>query len=338
MRPTSSSSIGRAVTRGLLVVVLVAGLALAPVAGAQSTQADGIDPDVVLLSVSVQPSGDAVWTITHRVRLATDEEEAAFDSYRLDLEEDTALYRDRFHNRMNATAEDASAATGREMAIRNVSVSARREELPQAYGVVTYRFRWTNFAATPDDRLVVGDAVDGLFLDNETALRVTWPEGYELAAATPSPAETRDDAVRWEGPRSFADGEPRVRLAPAGGTGVGGPLAPPLLTAGALAVLVVFGAVALAARRDAGPFGDGTGAGGPPPDPTDADLLSNEEQVLRLLEAHGGRMKQADVAEALEWTDAKTSQVTTDLREQGELDAFRLGRENVLELPDEDDT
>ena len=49
-------------------------------------------------------------------------------------------------------------------------------------------------------------------------------------------------------------------------------------------------------------------------------------------------MKQQAVAEELGWTDAKTSQVTKGLREEGDLDGFRLGRENVLSLPESDDT
>jgi hypothetical protein len=325
------------VRRALLAVVVVAGLFATPPAASAQLQPDGIDPDDVLLAVSVEESGDATWTITYRVRLDTNETEAAFSSYRSDVESDPATHRERFHNRMNATAEDASAATGREMAIRNVSVSVDREELPQAYGVVAYRFRWTNFAATEGDALVVGDAIDGLLLDNETALFVGWPSGYERESVTPPPTETRENAVLWEGPRSFASGEPRARVVPAGADGGpdggGLPGGVPLLAAAAVLLLAGVGAVA-AVRRGVGPFGGEPSAD---PAPTDEALLSNEEQVLRLIEENGGRMKQAGVAEALGWTDAKTSQVTTTLREEGELDAFRLGRENVLELPEEND-
>lgn len=73
-------------------------------------------------------------------------------------------------------------------------------------------------------------------------------------------------------------------------------------------------------------------AEGPPP-----ELLSNEEQVSRLLERNGGRMKQQEVVAELGWTEAKTSQVVTKMREEGDLDGFRIGRENVLALPDEED-
>jgi hypothetical protein len=71
-----------------------------------------------------------------------------------------------------------------------------------------------------------------------------------------------------------------------------------------------------------------------PPD----ELLSNEERVLRLVRDRGGRLKQQEVAEALDWTDAKTSQVVRSMRDEGQLDGFRLGRENVLTLPEDEET
>ena len=76
------------------------------------------------------------------------------------------------------------------------------------------------------------------------------------------------------------------------------------------------------------------------PGETDADpdpaLLSNEERVMQLLEANGGRMKQQRVVEELEWTDAKTSKVVSGMRESGTIESFRIGRENVLTTPEDD--
>lgn len=333
----------RVVNRGLVVALVVA-VVVGGAGGATAQHAafqEDIDPDDVLLSADVQADGDAAWTVEYRVRLDDDESEAAFESYREDLEANTSTYTERFHNRMNATAEDASAATGREMAIRNVSVSARRESLPQQYGVVTYTFEWTNFAAVEGDRLVVGDAVDGLFLDEETSLLVSWPEGYAMAEASPPPDASRQRAATWDGPLDFAGGEPRLTLAPADDVGTDDGTAESAAPLGAALLLVVAAVVVALFVRTRGhwPFGAGDASGSEDAvDPTDDALLSNEEQVLALIEQRGGRMKQADVAEELGWTAAKTSQVTKGLREDGELEAFRLGRENVLELPDEDDT
>ncbi|TKX45672.1 MULTISPECIES: hypothetical protein [unclassified Halorubrum] len=334
-----------------------------------------VEPDDVSMEVAVQPDGDARWTVEYRIRLGTDEEERAFEQLRVDVENDTEAYTTRFRDRMASTAETAETATGRNMTVSNATVTAERRELPQAYGVLTYRFEWTNFAAVDGDRLRVGDAVDGLFLDDSSSLIVSWPEGYRLGETTPEPSEVRERSVVWNGPVDFSAGQPRISVAPAG------PLSgvPTAGVAALFGALVVAGAAVAYRRRDAepaAPAGGGdaeteatgdapaNGSGAPKsaaaasdstaeptagdddgdasepdsdePRPVDGDLLSNEEQVLRLIESEGGRMKQKQVAERLDWTAAKTSQVVTGLRDEGDLDGFRLGRENVLSLPDYD--
>jgi len=47
-------------------------------------------------------------------------------------------------------------------------------------------------------------------------------------------------------------------------------------------------------------------------------------------------VKQQEVVSELDWTEAKTSQVVGDLREDDEIDVFRIGRENVLALPEDE--
>jgi len=371
-----------------------------------------VAPDDVLIEVSVEPDGDAVWEMQYRVRLATDDEEQAFTELRTDVENDPEAYTDRFRQRMVSTADVAENATGREMEISNTTITAERRELPQSYGVLTYRFRWEGFAAVDDDRLVVGDAIDGMFLDEASSLILSWPDGYEIADVSPSPTETRERSVVWDGPVEFTDGQPRVTVGPEG-LGAGS------LALVAFGLLVVAGAAivyrrrrrartasaatgeeatgateagaagATAAGAATGPTDDSNAAGGdaeaeskpdstgdpdatvgsdaataptdsagddaddsagdnaddsadndagdePPTAPVDDELLSNGEQVLRLITANGGRMKQKRVADELDWTAAKTSQVVTGLRDDDELDGFRLGRENVLSLPDYD--
>lgn len=349
---------------GCLVLICVA-----PVAGVSSGSAfaqQEIDTDDVLMSIAIEEDGDAVWEIEYRTRLETDDDERAFADLQSDVESDPDAYADRFRDRMNGTAGAAENATGREMAITGITVSAENRTLPQEYGVLTYRFRWSNFAATDGERLVVGDAIDGLFLDDETSLLLSWPEGYDLSGATPEPTETRESAVVYDGPLDFAGGEPRIELAPSSGAGADGSdvsdggdaedgrSLPGWASIAVLALALLAGVVTFLAYRrrdegaDAGTEGtpesgadSGTESGGDEPAgngapaPPDEELLSNEEQVLRLIESEGGRMKQQAVAEELGWTDAKTSQVTKTLRENGDLEGFRLGRENVLTLPEE---
>jgi len=114
----------------------------------------------------------------------------------------------------------------------------------------------------------------------------------------------------------------------------------------ALAVVLVLGDARVVTRRGDGPLPAVLGSGpGGPATPTAAtaddegpppELLGNETPVRQLPEQNGGRTKQKEVAEQLDWTAAETSQVVGDLGNEGEGESLRLGRENVFALPDVD--
>ncbi|MEF8775464.1 MAG: hypothetical protein V5A43_03045 [Haloarculaceae archaeon] len=389
-----------AVLGALLLVAPVAGPALAGV-GALPAQSD-VDPDTVLMDVALEADGDAVWTVSYRVRLDDENATAAFESVAAEIEADPETYSAPFERRMARTVAAAANATGREMSLRNLTVSTREESLPQATGVVVYRFEWVGFAAVADGTIEAGDAIDQLYLDGDTRLAISWPADYHRTSVAPPTTRAEPTEVVWAGERSFDPGEPRVTVAPgaAGGDGgdegddgSGGPLEglAPLLMAAVLGGLVLVALWVVGRRRGwplpgsggdegagtapgADASGPSTGTGGEaargrgPASATEAgpasgqagqasggqagqarapagelaggedqpppDLLSNEERVLGLLREAGGRMKQQQVAEELDWTAAKTSQVVGDMRDAGDLESFRVGRENVLRLPE----
>jgi len=369
-----------------VVVTLVAVLVLA--GGATGTHGEGsspvaasgvdIDPDSVLLQVTIGPDGTGEWRVEYYIRLDDENATEAFERHRAEIEANESAYRDPFATDMRASAATAEDATGRRMAISNVTVNATEERTTgQRYGVIRYTFDWSGFAASNDTAIVAGDALGGVFLNDRTTLIVAWPEGYRRVSVSPPPGDARDRAVVWSGEFHFASGEPRIVVsnattpgggttAPGGSTGTdGGPLPAgdgslPLVVVG---VIVLIGVLAVVARRylgsgqypgeargDDGDASGGeegeTGEGGavgvdsPAEDGTDdqplTELLSNEEQVRSALDAHGGRMKQQELADELDWTDAKTSKVIRGMREDGSIETFRLGRENVVTLPDTD--
>jgi uncharacterized membrane protein len=270
---------------------------------------------------------------------------------------------------MERTVTTAENETEREMSATNFTVTTERRSQPDAeFGVVTFQFEWSSFAAVDGSRLRAGEAIERLFLDEGVNLQFSWPAQYRVESVDPAPALEEDQRVVWRGQLDFDAGQPSVVLTGAGqlggdgttgdggedgtdgqtsadSTGDGGVLSPLVgLTIVAVAVLAGIAAVALRTRRKEDQTGatpsnteseksaeTGTDESAPP-----AELLSNEERVLRLLEENGGRVKQQAVAEELDWTAAKTSQVVSDLREADSVESFRLGRENVLTLPDVD--
>jgi len=344
------------------------------------------DPDTVSLSADLDEDGDAQWQFTYRMQLETDNETQAFEELREDVNANTSEYIDRFRGRITDTVDAAENATGREMAVANVSVSTRVNSLNEdSLGVVTYSFEWQGFAAVDGDRVTAGDALNGFYLDNQTSLTMSWPNGYALESVDPVGSEPRDRAVRWSGPLEFGAEQPRVVVAPGSdsttttstatttdGGGAGGDgdadassLVVPAAV-GAVVAVVVLGAGGWLYLRQREPDGSLDGAVGRPGDDaggpgrggagaaagaagaSDADddsgddgppseLLSNEERVEQFLESAGGRAKQQAVVDALDWTEAKTSQVVNEMQENGDIEKFRIGRENVLKLPEADD-
>ncbi|QSG04242.1 putative membrane-associated trancriptional regulator [Natranaeroarchaeum sulfidigenes] len=374
---------------GIVAVLTMVGVAGAVDGGSHSLQEAGpesptaqesFDADDARLTVTVDSDGTATWTVEYWKRLDDDESEEAFASIESDVEENPEEYVDGFAESMNDTVASAADDTDREMSASGYTVSTRTESIPQEYGVLTYQFEWSGFAAVDGDRMEIGDAISGFYLDDQTRLVIGWPGEYGLVDVRPEPNETRSDSVLWRGSETtFVGDEPRVVVStePDDADGLddgtvdgedssGIPLIP--VGGGVTGVFLLFmlwwlysrglsdeGAEdgdTVAQDRDgtqtaavAGGVSTGgdeasTDLSGEAIDESDSgppsELLSNEERVVRLLEQHDGRLKQQQVVQELDWTDAKTSQVISDLREEGTVETFRIGRENVVRLPEVD--
>lgn len=337
----------------LAVVLVVGGLPLvaadAPSQPEPALSPADIDADEIRMDIALQEDGSAEWTIEFWVELEDDERADAFDSLREDIDENPDDHTSEFADRIDETVTGASEATGREMAAEDVTVATERQSLTREYGVVRYTFQWHGFAAVEGDELHAGDAIEGLYVDDGTRLLISWPEAYEATSVTPEPDDERDRAVIWHGSETdFVDGEPRVVVAPAGLGLSWGLIGGAVAGLGVLAVLgfwwyrtrasddAATGTVTAGEAADGSTPEPGATDGAPPAEEVpDPDLLSNEEQVMLVLERHGGRIKQQTVVEELDWTDAKTSKVVGSLREEGKIESFRIGRENVLTVPEE---
>lgn len=62
-------------------------------------------------------------------------------------------------------------------------------------------------------------------------------------------------------------------------------------------------------------------------------VLTNEEQVLQLLESNGGRMRQSHIVEATEWSKSKVSMLLSEMEREGLISKLRIGRENIISKP-----
>ena len=333
-----------------------------------------IDADDITMSAQIYENGTATLEIDYQIRLDSDADRQAFEEIQSELASNESAYLGPFRERMNRTVAAAESATDREMTASGFAVSTDRDSQLQAeFGHVRYRFEWGGFAVVDDGTIRTGDAVDSLFLDDSESLVFQWPDGYGVASSEPDPERVENNSIVWQGQIDFEAGQPRVVLSTDADDGAGNGGSDPEDLSGdgdggtddggtddggtddggtddggssSMSVMPMLGIVGLVLVAGAGVAvlvtnrgEDGSKEDEAATDPADTppeDLLSNEERVLQLLQKNGGRVKQKQVAEQLDWTAAKTSQVVGGLRDDDEVDSFRLGRENVLTLPDVD--
>ncbi|WP_135854807.1 helix-turn-helix transcriptional regulator [Halorussus salinus] len=215
-------------------------------------------------------------------------------------------------------------------------------------------------------------------LGDEQTLTISVPNSYYLSSGSPSGGKIVNGTVlRYEGPQQFERGDFDMTYSPKntetptttpkegflpGGSGLWGAVVVFLLLTGS------FGAYALAQRRGVDPTPAAEPSSADAPDDDDAgasaaepranddgnaladerasedesepepELLSDEERVLRLLRDNDGRMKQGQIVKETNWSNAKVSQLLSKMDDNDDVDKLRIGRENLITLPDEDVT
>lgn len=338
-------------------------------------QTEGVpEADATVTRIALAPDGTAEWTLTVRIALDTDASIEEFEAFREEFAANESRFIDRFRDRITGVLKNARADTEREMNVTGFAAETGTEEFPQRWGYLSYRFDWTGFAVADGESVSVGDVFQGgLFLRADDLLFIEGPANYQVASVDPASDQQDDAQLQWNGPRSFADERPQVRFTADGtggdsaapgspddgetGTGTetgadGGLLVPAsLLAAGAVAAGLALGVVYVRRRTDAD-GDDATGRNGSV-DPTprgasedaetgvtggqDGGLATDEDRVVALLREEGGRMRQAAIADQLDWSDSKASRVLSTMADEGTIEKLRIGRENVIDLRDPED-
>ncbi|WP_135824930.1 helix-turn-helix transcriptional regulator [Halorussus ruber] len=345
--------------------------AAASVNGTESnaTVRDGTD-----MYVSIGERGDARWNVTARFVLRDENETEAFRQlagrYR-NGNADVGFSPKTFER----VVERADADSDRPMALGNVNRSARLRD-NGSVGLLSLSFTWHNFTHVEDDKILLGDAFwvgsDTWLpaLTDDQTLTIDGPSGYYVELSSVAHNGTR---ISYDGPRKFDRGDFSVTYSPKN-TGPSESSEFPDLSSvpGLLLALLVFGLGASGVyvwsqRRDEEAATPGAAEGSEEPrgpsatasvaagqasaadkeaeadegdengdDEQDVELLSDEERVLRLLRDNNGRMKQGQIVKETNWSNAKVSQLLSKMDENDDVDKLRIGRENLITLPDED--
>lgn len=341
-------------------LILISGGVGAATAVGQPGTADEVDQNEPQLfyDVHVDAEGDAHWTITAEFPIGNDTEAEAFDQLATAYEDDGGeeyLPLDAFE----VAVRELRDVLDRAMFIENEERSVERMD---ETGALKVSFVWTEFASVEDDRIHVGDVFDAgeqrwfTRLEANEHLRIHSPDEYAVES---SGLPVVNGTMTISGPADLeaADVSGTFVFAGDGSNGDDGSLLP-ALTGGLFGLLgLLLLAVIAASVSGWSPLRGGrtrqegeSDQPSPPdaeseePDKTvgpepvpDPELLSDEERVLTLIEQNGGRMKQADIVTETDWSNAKVSQLLSQMADDGDIEKLRIGRENLIRLPDAND-
>ncbi|UPW01913.1 hypothetical protein M0R88_07400 [Halorussus gelatinilyticus] len=343
-----------------------------------SSGANATVRETTAIHVTLRENGDARWNITARYRLEDDNETEAFRELAAKYEDgraDTGLTSATFERvveRVNASIDRSMALreVGRSARLQHngtvgvLSLSFTWTNFTQI----------ADEQIVLGDAFWIGSDTWLPALDEDQTLTISVPSQYYLSSGSPSGGKIVNGTVlRYDGPQQFERGDFAITYSPKstetstttrkkgilpGGSSLWGIVVVFLLLTGS------FGAYALAQRRDVDPTpvadpssddspGDDTGAsavvsrpngGGEAvaddgeDDEPEPELLSDEERVLRLLRDNDGRMKQGQIVKETNWSNAKVSQLLSKMDDNDDVDKLRIGRENLITLPEEDVT
>jgi len=290
------------------------------------------------IQVDVLADGSATWVVQQRTTLLTQDDEAAFYQY-LNV---TSV--DAISNHVHSMVNQASLVTGRSMRVENLEVTANvstkglNEE-----GIIQYQFDWVGFAKmTGDGNITIGDAFSGeLDLLRDDALTIKYPSDYSSVFVYPPPDQVREseNTLTWFGPRNFGAGEPHGLF-----EGRSSGWADVIVGNATLLVAVVSAVSAglvgyfFGSRRARSIEGSKSNVGQEQAYLSELSVEDDEERVVRLLTAAGGRMQQLAIARQCGFSKSKASEVLSVMERKGVITRKKLGRGKVVTLAEEPKT
>ena len=242
-----------------------------------------------------------------------------------------------FQQKIFNLVDAAINATTREMTIEPESIQMETVISWETQAKTTeYRFKWSNFSTTENDKLFFGDVfqVASFFsqLYGDGPLQITYPSNYTVVSVSPTP-DNQDDGlhtIEWYRTQDFMSGKPRITLSlkPQNDSKVSWSQSTLIAVVAAIAVaasLIGFYLVRQNKRK--------TKAG--PPEATFARTTlteSDEEKIIKVIRYSGGALNQTAIAEQCRFSKAKTSQLLATLEQKGVVKRFKKGRDKIVTL------
>ncbi|NIW34924.1 hypothetical protein GWM83_05165 [Candidatus Bathyarchaeota archaeon] len=248
---------------------------------------------------------------------------------------DWRYFSNHFIQNVTSLVNEAKLRTGRE----DMAVPLESFKLTisgsGSYKVIRYRFEWIEFADSTGGQIIIGDVfeVEGLFLLGDGILDITVSSGYVIESVSPPGDADSGIDLRWNNVTNLESGEPEVVLRQRA-FGVGAILREHAIMIISVILVLGIGSFSVWYFRF-GKKAEKRVKGVAQPPEVQFELQDDEEKVVDLLRATGGRLYQSTVAERLEFSRSKTSKLLTSMEKEGRIRREKKGRQKVVILTNE---
>lgn len=289
-----------------------------------------------IITVEVNESGDAFWTMEKRVPLTAPE----INEWELFIKtgQNMSRYREiaEFNSMIQQFTRSAKNFSNRSMEIEVPNISyGTAETLSGGFGIVRYSFWWKNFSTIESGKILVGDAFsEGMVLSPDSVFVVEIPDGYDVKSSSPDFDGRDGNRLIWGGAMyySFSKGEPALVVARAGFNWM----------LGALIVLISSAVVIFWRRRQAKTKDEAykekdiadimPAVSEAVLTPLPEEDLGVEQMIERFLLRSGGQAYQSDIVKEIGLSKSKISMVLAVMKEEGKILKIRKGKENLIRL------
>ena len=285
-----------------------------------------------IITVEVNPDGNAVWDIEKRLDLATQAEINEWIWF-IERGQDAGQYEtdvQKFRDRINFSLDSAEKFSDRQMEAGNFSISYDKfESLSGTFGIIHYNFEWKNFSHLDTGNIVIGDSFsEGMIISSDNVLVIMIPEGYEISSSSPEFEKRDGNRLIWDGTMysTFERGEPSIVLSPTA-TPAAFNITP--LVAVLVILVSVISFIFLKKRRSRTQVSDSMNSSQPGRIIED---IEDEELINKILLKFGGEAFQSDIVRESGFSKSKISVVLSAMKDKGEIIKIRKSKENLIRL------
>ncbi len=269
-------------------------------------------PDHIEYFVNVNADGSANWKIIQVTDI-----NSTVDSL------------DEFLQKLLSTISVAKDNTGRNMSLDMNSIEIKTVvHWETSSQTIEYFFRWENFSASEDGKIVFGDVFSYDFpkFYGDGELYVACPQEYTVSSTSPLPDEQNSltQTLHWYRTQDFLAIKPKIVFTKSVSVADLSQTTLAFMGSGVFAAVAI--SFLLLRQRQQRKMPRARGVESCPP----REVKDNKERILQLVKSSGGSLRQSEICTQLRFSRTKTSILLAEMEKNNQVKRDKKGKNKIV--------